>query len=140
MHQCTGGHLHTAPKHHPTTSKRKKKSMVWLDQPCGSYDFKVPFTKTIRKPWKDTGLLLIRPGNYTAHLEPHSEAPGKEDAGGPGFCFIWVRVGPRVTLAHALPVNLKQKSGNLKFRKRKQVAQKVSIEINSKSRSGSSVS
>lgn len=27
---------------------------------------------TIRKLWKDTCLLLTKPGNYTVHLEPHS--------------------------------------------------------------------
>lgn len=26
---------------------------------------------TIRKLWKDTCLLLTKPGNYTVHLEPH---------------------------------------------------------------------
>lgn len=37
-----------------------------------------PSAITIRKHWKDTGLLLIRPGNYTAHLGPYREVTCRE--------------------------------------------------------------
>ena len=68
-----------------------------------------------------TYTLLIVPGNYRAHLKPHSKVTSREierERTHRGFCFDW---------AHSLLVNVKHKSGNLKHRKReKQVARNVS--------------
>lgn len=48
--------------------------------PCGSYDWRHPSATTIRKFWKKKtwGLRLIRSGNDTSHLGPHSKVKGRD--------------------------------------------------------------
>ena len=77
---------------------------VWISA-CGSYyDCKMPFSYNhqgaLKK--KNKGLFLTRPGNYTAHLGPHSVVMGRGRVPGPWFCFYWrQRWGPRVSQAHS---------------------------------------
>lgn len=123
---------------HQSTTQLPPKINKCLDQACDSYDFKMPFTNNHQETLKRHRLIAYKTWKWHSTPGATSEVPGKENARGPGFCFIWVRVGPRVSRAPALLVNLKQKSRDLKFRKRKQVAQKVRIEINPRGSSGSS--
>lgn len=47
--------------------------MFWLDWPLSYYNCKIPFSNSRQEPLTNKGLLLARPGNYTAHRRPHCE-------------------------------------------------------------------
>ena len=75
-----------------------------------------PSATAIRKLGENKGLLPTGPGNYTA----------TQRILGPGLLLLLgLRVGPRVSQARSLLVNLKHKSRKGK-KKKKQVAQMVS--------------
>ena len=66
-------------------------------------------------------MLLTGPGNYIAHLVPHSKVIGGERVSGPRVLLLFYSgVGGLGFLsAHSLMVNFKHKSRNLNHRKKK---------------------
>ena len=49
----------------------RSQPLFWLDLPCGYYDCKTSFSNNHQETLEYKSLLLIRPGNYIAHLELH---------------------------------------------------------------------
>lgn len=79
----------------------------WIDL-CDSYhDCKMPSAITNRKLW-GRGLLLKGLENYTAYLRPHSKVRGRKK-GGSRCRVVGTSVGPTVSYAFCLLVNLKHR-------------------------------
>lgn len=81
----------------------------------------------IRRLWKNIGVLLTGPVNYTAHMGPHSEVTGRETEGECTWAWgsAFTGWGPRVLWTYSLLVNVSHKSGNLNMEREKTVAQMV---------------